>query len=101
LQVRSHDIIDEVLHSSREQIGHLYKLVDIVATIDMLRSFAEVVARGGNAYLRPQFGEAIALKEGRHPVLHKLTPATLVSNDTYLCQSNTLQILQGPNMSGK
>ena len=95
-------LVNNTMDEARTQVGCLYKLADTVATVDMLRSFAEVVTLGGGAYCRPTFGDSLALQQGRHPVLHKLSPESTVPNDTFLdpLESN-LHVIQGPNMSGK
>ena len=76
----------------------------VVAHIDCLQSFAEVALVGN--YCRPELGEgnAIAIQEGRHPVIEtQMAPGEqYVSNDVLLdrdgCQ---IMIITGPNMSGK
>lgn len=95
-------LVNNAMDEARKQVGCLYKLADTVAMVDMLRSFAEVVTLGGGTYCRPTFGDSLALQQGRHPVLHKLSPTSTVPNDTFLHPSESnLHVIQGPNMSGK
>jgi DNA mismatch repair protein MutS len=75
-----------------------------VAAIDCLASFAAVAASLG--YVRPELdeGEEIVIRGGRHPVIETLLPPgeSYTPNDTVLdAASGRVQIITGPNMSGK
>ncbi len=74
-----------------------------VAHIDVFCSLAEAASRNG--YVRPKLteGDAIEIKEGRHPVVERtIDQGTFGPNDTYLSNRDAqLIILTGPNMSGK
>jgi DNA mismatch repair protein MutS len=73
-----------------------------VGELDAILSLADVAARHG--YVRPEIGgNAISIKEGRHPVVERSLPeGSFVPNDTDLAPDSTqLVILTGPNMSGK
>ena len=74
-----------------------------IANIDAFSSLAEVASRYG--YVRPVLdeGDAVAIKQGRHPVVERmLPPGDFVANDTGLASSGEqLIILTGPNMAGK
>ncbi len=75
-----------------------------LAELDCLLSLAEIAAQA--KYCRPQIdeGEAIEIKQGRHPVVEKLLPfgETFVPNDTFLDgSSDQILIITGPNMAGK
>lgn len=45
--------------------------------------------------------DTTAIKSGRHPVLDRLHPCDVVSNDTLMCQAHSFLLITGPNMSGK
>ncbi len=79
------------------------QLSHAIATLDVLVGFAEVAARG--RYRRPQVGAAgdpIVLREGRHPVVEKMSREAFVPNDCDLdSQEAQIVILTGPNMGGK
>ena len=86
-----------------KEIPRLQKSATLIATIDVLCSFA-TVAEDLN-YTRPivdNSGE-IQIEEGRHPVIEKMLPAgSFVGNDTKLDKKeNRLAIITGPNMAGK
>ncbi len=81
----------------------LLALAATVAQIDVLASFAEVAAR--RRYTRPRLGPAggaIAVSEGRHPVVEALTDEAFVPNDLELdAEGQQIIVLTGPNMGGK
>jgi DNA mismatch repair protein MutS len=74
-----------------------------LAELDVLRCLAEAAAR--NDYSEPVVdgGEAIAIRDGRHPVVERMfQPGTFVPNDTSLdCANEQMMIITGPNMAGK
>ena len=84
-------------------IKRLQKTSEIVSTLDVLTSFAQV-AEDMN-YCMPEVNNygVIDIKNGRHPVIEKmLGPGEFVENDTYLDKDeNRLSIITGPNMAGK
>lgn len=86
-----------------KQIERIQKSATIVATLDVLTSFA-TVAEDMN-YIKPEVNEGpeIDIKNGRHPVIEKMLPrGSFIGNDTYLNKtSDRLSIITGPNMAGK
>ncbi len=74
-----------------------------IAKLDVLTSFAEVSKN--NKYVRPVIvdsGEAMIIKDGRHPVVEQISKDKFVPNDTYLDENeNRTMIITGPNMAGK
>ncbi len=93
--------------SIREEISknvkRLQKTSEVISTLDILASFAEV-AEDMN-YCMPEVTSSgiIDIKNGRHPVIEKiLEVGSFVENDTYLDkEENRLSIITGPNMAGK
>lgn len=85
------------------QIERVQKTANIIATIDVLCSLANV-AEDLN-YCMPTVDESgiIDIKEGRHPVIEKMVQAgNFISNNTYMDkEENRLAIITGPNMAGK
>ena len=85
------------------QVQRLQKTSNIVATLDVLTSFA-IVAEDMN-YVKPVIDNdgIIDIKDGRHPVIEKISQSgEFVPNDTYLDKNdNRLAIITGPNMAGK
>ena len=74
-----------------------------IAQVDVFCSLGEVAARQG--YVRPELsdGDALEIKQGRHPVVERtLPPGSFVPNDSALSNGDQqLIVLTGPNMSGK
>jgi len=86
-----------------KNVVRLQTTSEVVSTLDVLASFAEV-AEDMN-YCKPNvnnFG-VIDIKNGRHPVIEKiLGTGSFVENDTHLDKDeNRLAIITGPNMAGK
>ena len=86
---------------------HLHTLqhnARLIAELDMLVSFARVARQ--RQYRRPQIieGDALALTQGRHPVIETTLPPDqpYVPNDIALDNaSQQIVIITGPNMAGK
>ncbi|KAI6064268.1 MutS protein-like protein 4 isoform X2 [Aix galericulata] len=92
-------IVCKLLNEIYEHIHCLYKLSDIVSMLDMLLSFAHVCTVSD--YVRPEFTDTLAIKQGWHPILEKIAMEKPVSNNTYLTEGSNFLIITGPNMSGK
>lgn len=76
---------------------------EALAAADVLSSLAERVLALG--YVRPAMngGDALKIREGRHPVIEQMPESErFVPNDTEMDgTSNQLIIITGPNMAGK
>lgn len=74
-----------------------------IALVDAFASLAEVASAQG--YVRPELsdGDAIVIKQGRHPVVERMLQAgEFVPNDTGMSAGDEqLIMLTGPNMAGK
>jgi DNA mismatch repair protein MutS len=73
-----------------------------LAELDVYASLAETALL--HRYVRPQVdeGPAIEISAGRHPVVElTLSDEPFVPNDTHLRPETAVQIITGPNMSGK
>jgi DNA mismatch repair protein MutS len=74
-----------------------------LAMLDVLLALAETAVV--NNYVKPEIHEGLEIEimEGRHPVVEKTMQAgsRYVSNDTIMTQDAFIQIITGPNMSGK
>jgi len=84
--------------------GELQGTAAAIAALDCLASFAATAIESG--YVRPVIdeGEEIVIRGGRHPVIEKILPPgePYTANDTILDGGkNQIQIITGPNMSGK
>ncbi|KAJ0009058.1 hypothetical protein NQD34_016473, partial [Periophthalmus magnuspinnatus] len=95
----SYVVICQLLSTVHEHIHCLYKLSDAVSMLDMLLSLANACTISD--YVRPEFTDTLAIKQGRHPILKWIAGQQPVSNNTYISESSNFVIITGPNMSGK
>ena len=93
----------EIRSEIAKNIKRLQKTANVVSTLDVFASFAQV-AEDMN-YCMPVVKDdgIINIKEGRHPVIEKMIGSgNFVPNDTYLDkEGDRLAIITGPNMAGK
>lgn len=83
-------------------IHRMQSTASSLAKLDALLSLSSVAAE--NNYNRPSFneGRVMEIKEGRHPVVEKLTEnGIFVPNDIDLKDERSFMIITGPNMGGK
>ncbi|CAD5119711.1 DgyrCDS8301 [Dimorphilus gyrociliatus] len=92
-------VMNEVLNEVREHVHCLYRLSECVATLDMLVCFATNAALSN--YVKPILGEALVVQKGKHPILDRIWCEPPVPNDFFACQGGNINIITGPNMSGK
>ncbi|KYO36837.1 mutS protein-like protein 4 isoform C [Alligator mississippiensis] len=92
-------IVCKLLSEVYEHIHCLYKLSDTVSMLDMLLSFAHTCTISD--YVRPEFTDTLAIKQGWHPILEKISLEKPIPNNTYLTEGSNFVIITGPNMSGK
>uniref|UniRef100_A0A3Q2ZQF4 DNA mismatch repair protein n=1 Tax=Kryptolebias marmoratus TaxID=37003 RepID=A0A3Q2ZQF4_KRYMA len=95
----SYVVICQLLSTIHEHIHCLYKLSDAVSMLDMLLSLANACTISD--YVRPEFTDTLAIKQGRHPILERMARQQPVSNNTYISEGSNFVIITGPNMSGK
>lgn len=97
------ELFQELQAAMARETRRLQSMARVLATLDVLVSFATVAQHHG--YVRPEVdkGEVIDIKRGRHPILEQVGEArSFVPNDTYLDGSEQrVLILTGPNMAGK
>ena len=83
--------------------GRLRELAAALAALDVLTGFAELSRK--RRYARPKMmeaGEAIEIREGRHPVVEATSSEPFVPNDVELDRDEaSIVVLTGPNMGGK
>ena len=96
----------EIFMRIREEVGkyiqRLQALAQTLATVDVLQSFA-VVAESQHL-VRPSFtsSRSLQIKKGRHAVVEKVMGAqSYIPNSIELDQETDIQLITGPNMSGK
>lgn len=98
-----YDLFLEVRNQTEQYISRVQAVAKAVAEIDCLQSFATVAEKGG--YIRPvltENGKQVNIKNGRHAVVEAVLGAQeYVPNDIDLDQDTSIQLITGPNMSGK
>ncbi|XP_021090588.2 mutS protein homolog 4 [Mesocricetus auratus] len=95
----TYTIVCKLLSEIYEHIHCLHKLSDTVSMLDMLLSFAHACTLSD--YVRPEFTDTLAIKQGWHPILEKISAEKPVANNTYITEGSNVVIITGPNMSGK
>ena len=83
-------------------ISRLQNLAKAIATVDVLQSLAAVAEN--NHYIRPHFNnkQKIAVENGRHAVIETVMGAQeYIPNSISLDEETHIQLITGPNMSGK
>ena len=79
------EAFDKIRKEIARNVKRLQKSAEIVSTLDVLTSFAQVAEELN--YCMPEVSKSgiIDIKEGRHPVIEKmLQPGSFIANDTYL-----------------
>ena len=84
-----------------EDLPRIMKTAKAVAEIDAIYSLAETAVK--NNYSKPivNMGGNIEIRDGRHPVVEKLSKGVFVPNDMKLDESCRAMVITGPNMAGK
>jgi len=98
------NLYQNLVHSLAEYVGSIQLNAYLIAQLDCLLSFAHCAA--AFRYSRPQVneGDAIDIKQGRHPVIERMLPVgeQYIANDVYLdTREQQIIIITGPNMAGK
>lgn len=96
-------LFNELCEKLAGELERLKKAAEVIAVTDVLVSLASVAYR--NRFVMPDVdgGDVIDIKDGRHPVVEKLSRDIIfVPNDSYLNEDeDRLLIITGPNMAGK
>ena len=103
---REIELLEELRAFVAEHRMRLDRATEILATLDVLTSFADVAR--SRAWVRPEItaGGELTVEDGRHPILEGILPAgTLVANDVALAAGGgtapAIVLVTGPNMGGK
>lgn len=104
----TNELIQSLMEKIRIDMDYLFNLVDSIALLDMLTSFADLVALCPHPYTRPIITDdgPLVIKSGRHCIISKLGrqqlfSSSFVANDTFLSPLENFQIITGSNGSGK
>ena len=96
-----YELFEEVRRRVAARAEDLLTTARALARLDVFASLAEVAH--GRGHVRPivDDGDALAIVEGRHPVLEARAGSPVTPNDVALDRDARIVILTGPNMSGK
>ncbi|MFV8210731.1 DNA mismatch repair protein MutS [Streptococcus pluranimalium] len=97
-----YDIFMRIRARVESYIDRLQVLAKYIAKVDVLQGLAVVAET--NHYVRPTFNESqlIAIKEGRHAVVEKVMGKQVyIPNSIHFSPDTSIQLITGPNMSGK
>ena len=96
-----YNLFCEVRDTVKKYIPTLQRIAKVIASIDVLSSFAKVSE--DNNYVRPILtnDNKISIKENRHPVVEKVLDSPFVSNDIEMGDDTNILLITGPNMAGK
>lgn len=101
--VLEYELFMSVRDQTEQYISRLQALAKTIAEIDCLQSLAVVAEKQG--YVRPVLTENsrhVEIKAGRHAVVEAVMGAQeYVPNDIALPEQTDIQLITGPNMSGK
>ncbi|KAK9773932.1 putative DNA mismatch repair protein-like protein MutS [Seiridium cardinale] len=95
----SDKVIHELLDAIRRQVASLFRVCEGIALLDMLAAFGQSIT--SRDYIRPEFGDTLALKAARHPIHEIMMQGRFVPNDVYASEEHRFQAITGCNMSGK
>ena len=97
-----YELFMRIREEAGKYIKRLQSLAQTLATIDVLQSFAAVAEK--QRFVRPEFIErpSIEIDKGRHAVVEKVMGAqTYIPNSISMDENVNVQLITGPNMSGK
>ena len=98
-----YDLFMSLRTETEQYIGRLQALAKTIAEIDCLQSLSVVAEKQG--YIRPTLTDGsriVEIKGGRHAVVEAVMGAQeYVPNDIELPEQTDIQLITGPNMSGK
>ncbi len=97
-----YEIFMRIREEAGKYIKRLQSLAQTLATVDVLQSFAAVAEK--QHFVRPEFIEqrSIQIDKGRHAVVEKVMDAqTYIPNSISMDENVNVQLITGPNMSGK
>jgi DNA mismatch repair protein MSH4 len=74
----------------------VYRVSEAIALLDLCLCFADICTLGD--FVKPEFTETLGIKSGLHPLIKS---QQFVKNDTFANLGSRVQIITGPNHSGK
>ena len=97
-----HEIFNQIRDTLSKSLYRVQKTAVAIATLDVLRSLAEVALERNYCCPTISTDGRLMIKEGRHPVVETISDVPFVPNDCLLDEEgNRCAIITGPNMAGK
>jgi DNA mismatch repair protein MutS len=96
-----YELFEEVRRRVAAKAEDLLTTARALARLDVFASLAEVAHSRGHVRPSVDQSDALAIVEGRHPVLEARAGTPVTPNDLALDHDARIVILTGPNMSGK
>ena len=96
-----YELFEEVRRRVAARAEDLLTTARALARLDVFASLAEVAHSRGHVRPSVDQSDALAIVEGRHPVLEARAGTPVTPNDLTLDHDARIVILTGPNMSGK
>jgi len=97
-----YDLFVKVRNEVSLQLQEILHAAGYIARLDALLSLAEAAVRNGYALPVVDDSGDMEIRDGRHPVVERLTREKFVPNDLRLNRSgDQVLIITGPNMAGK
>ncbi len=95
------NLFNDLRNKCKEYTLILQKLAKTISYLDMMLTFTKI--SNENHYVRPIINDEgiLSIKDGRHPVIESYLNDNYIPNDINLNNDKFLQIITGPNMSGK
>lgn len=96
-----YEIFLKIKDEVKKYIPIIQNISAVISEIDVMQSLATVAEN--NNYVKPKLtnDRIINIKNGRHPVVEKVSKSEYVPNDIYMDQNTNILLITGPNMSGK
>ncbi len=103
LNALEYELFTQIRDRIASEIKRVQQTASLLAKLDCYVSLADVAVRNDYTCPEIEYGNAIVIKEGRHPVVEQYTKdGYFVPNDTLLdTNHNRLALITGPNMAGK
>jgi len=97
-------LFTNLCHEILSNAATLQENASVLSRLDVLTNFGQVAK--ANKYVRPRLDSksVLEIKDGRHPVVEQLLPATerFIPNDLTMDTVNSqIHLITGPNMAGK
>ncbi|GMG19277.1 unnamed protein product [Ambrosiozyma monospora] len=99
--IMSGQTVDELLSNCKNFVSTYFMISEATALLDLICGFAANAEKHGN-YVKPEFSSSTMIRQARHPILETLVKKKFVANDIVaMPETSRMQIITGPNMSGK